>query len=76
MIRLFQFASAVLVLAFIALLAAITTMHFAIHGAEVTIPDFRGMTDSGSDAQGGPAGSRISAWTIASIPRRCRWIAC
>jgi beta-lactam-binding protein with PASTA domain len=44
MIRLFQFASAVLVLAFVALLAAITTMHFAIHGAEVTIPDFRGMT--------------------------------
>ena len=44
MIRLFQFASAVLVLAFVSLLAAITTMHFAIHGAEVTIPDFRGMT--------------------------------
>lgn len=44
MIRLFQFASAVLILAFVALLAAITTMHFAIHGAEVTIPDFRGMT--------------------------------
>lgn len=44
MIRIFQFASAVLLLALVALLAAITTMHFAIHGAEVTIPDFRGMT--------------------------------
>lgn len=44
MIRFFQFASAVLLLALVALLAAITTMHFAIHGAEVTIPDFRGMT--------------------------------
>lgn len=44
MIRLFQFASAVLLLSLVALLAAIATMHFAIHGAEVTIPDFRGMT--------------------------------
>ena len=50
MIRIFQFASAVLLLAFVALLAAITTMHFAIHGAEVTIPDFRGMTVAGSHA--------------------------
>lgn len=44
MIRLFQFAFAVLVLALVSLLAAVTTMHFAIHGAEVTIPDFRGMS--------------------------------
>ncbi|HVJ06980.1 MAG TPA: PASTA domain-containing protein [Acidisarcina sp.] len=44
MIRFFQFAVAVLLLALVTLLAAITTMHFAIHGAEVTVPDFRGMT--------------------------------
>src|SRR5450631_170135 len=44
MMRIFQFALAVLLLTLVSLLAAITTMHFAIHGAEVTIPDFHGMT--------------------------------
>ncbi len=46
MIRFFQFALAVVLLSLVSLLAAITTMHFAIHGAEVTIPDFRSMTVS------------------------------
>lgn len=44
MIRYFQFALATVGLAIVALLSAIATMHFAIHGAEVTIPDLRGMT--------------------------------
>ncbi len=43
MTRLFQFVLVVLMLGLVALLSAITTMHYAIHGAEVTIPDFRGL---------------------------------
>ncbi len=42
-LRFFQFVLVALSLAIIALLSAITTMHFAIHGAEVKVPDFRGM---------------------------------
>lgn len=40
----FQVASLLLMLAVIGLLAAITTMHFAIHGAEVQVPALKGMT--------------------------------
>jgi beta-lactam-binding protein with PASTA domain len=43
MIRFFRLVLVVLVLSVVALLSAITTMHFAIHGAEVAVPDFRGM---------------------------------
>ncbi len=42
-LRFFQFVLYVLLLSIIALVSAIITMHFAIHGAEVTVPDFRGM---------------------------------
>src|ERR1700743_30971 len=44
MIRFFRFVLVVLLLFVVALLSAVTTMHFAIHGAEVSIPDFRGLT--------------------------------
>lgn len=44
MIRFFRFVLVVLVLFVVALLSAVTTMHFAIHGAEVSVPDFRGLT--------------------------------
>jgi beta-lactam-binding protein with PASTA domain len=44
MIRFFRLALVVLVLCIVALLSALTTMHFAIHGAEVSVPDFRGLT--------------------------------
>ena len=40
----FQVASLVMLLVTAALIAAITTMHFAIHGAEVQVPSFKGMT--------------------------------
>jgi beta-lactam-binding protein with PASTA domain len=40
----FQVASLVMLLVAVALLAAIATMHFAIHGAEVQIPALKGMT--------------------------------
>ena len=42
-LRFFQYGLSLLLLALIGLVSAITTMHFAIHGAEVTVPDFRGM---------------------------------
>ncbi len=42
-LRFFQFVLVALLLFMIALVSAITTMHFAIHGAEVTVPDFRGL---------------------------------
>jgi eukaryotic-like serine/threonine-protein kinase len=44
--RFFQFALLVVVLAMVALVSAVITMHFAIHGAEVKVPDFRAMTES------------------------------
>ncbi|HEX3469595.1 MAG TPA: PASTA domain-containing protein [Silvibacterium sp.] len=44
MFRAFQFLLIVLMLALLAMLAAVTTMHFAIHGAEVTVPSFKGLT--------------------------------
>ena len=43
-VRFFRAASLVMVLVAVALLAAITTMHFAIHGAEVQVPGLKGMT--------------------------------
>lgn len=43
-IRFFRTASLVMLLVAVALLAAITTMHFAIHGAEVQVPSLKGMT--------------------------------
>jgi len=43
-INFFQVASLVMALVAVALLAAIATMHFAIHGAEVRVPSLKGMT--------------------------------
>jgi beta-lactam-binding protein with PASTA domain len=43
-INFFQIGSLVLLLVAVALLAAIATMHFAIHGAEVQVPALKGMT--------------------------------
>src|ERR1700691_6541986 len=40
----FQIASLVMLLVAVALLSAIATMHFAIHGAEVQVPALQGMT--------------------------------
>ena len=47
-------ASLVMLLVAVALLSAITTMHFAIHGAEVQVPALKGMTvaDARSQAAG------------------------
>jgi beta-lactam-binding protein with PASTA domain len=40
----FRVASLLLLLITVALIAAITTVHFAIHGAEVQVPSLKGMT--------------------------------
>jgi eukaryotic-like serine/threonine-protein kinase len=54
MIAVFRFILVVLLLVIVAMTSAIMTMHFAIHGAEVATPDFRGMTlaDAGQRAAG------------------------
>lgn len=44
LLRVFRAASLITALIVIALLSAITTMHFAIHGAEVQVPSLKGMT--------------------------------
>ena len=44
MLRLFQFVILTLGLALVALTSAIVTMRFVIHGAEVKIPNFQGLT--------------------------------
>lgn len=44
LVNFFQIASLVMVLIAVALGAAIITMHFAIHGAEVQVPSLKGMT--------------------------------
>jgi eukaryotic-like serine/threonine-protein kinase len=43
-VNFFQVAWLLLLLVAVGLLAAITTMHFAIHGAEVQVPALKGMT--------------------------------
>ena len=43
-VNFFRVASLLVVLLAVALLSAIATMHFAIHGAEVQIPSLKGMT--------------------------------
>jgi eukaryotic-like serine/threonine-protein kinase len=50
----FQVASLLLLLLAVALLSAVTTMHFAIHGAEVQVPTLTGMTEE--DARSETAG--------------------
>jgi beta-lactam-binding protein with PASTA domain len=43
-VNFFQVASLVMLLVAVALLGAVTTMHFAIHGREVQVPALKGMT--------------------------------
>jgi beta-lactam-binding protein with PASTA domain len=49
--RFFRIASQVMLLIAVALLSAITTMHFAIHGAEVQVPALGGMTVADARSQ-------------------------
>jgi beta-lactam-binding protein with PASTA domain len=54
----FQVASLLMLLVAVGLLAAITTMHFAIHGAEVQVPELKGMTVA--DARNQSAGLALN----------------
>ncbi len=47
----FQVASLLMLLVTVGLLSAITTMHFAIHGAEVQVPTLKGMTVADARSQ-------------------------
>ena len=51
LVNFFQVASLVMVLIAVALGAAIVTMHFAIHGAEVQVPSLKGMTVADARSQ-------------------------
>ena len=51
LVNLFQVMLLVMGLVTIALLSAITTMHFAIHGAEVQVPALKGMTVADARSQ-------------------------
>lgn len=51
LVNLFQVMLLVMVLVAIGLLSAITTMHFAIHGAEVQVPALKGMTVADARSQ-------------------------
>jgi beta-lactam-binding protein with PASTA domain len=51
LVHFFQIASLVMVLIAAALGAAIITMHFAIHGAEVKVPSLKGMTVADARSQ-------------------------
>ncbi len=71
LVNLFQVMLLVMGLVAIALLSAITTMHFAIHGAEVQVPALKGMTVA--DARSQTAGlGLISQSTIATTHRMWR----
>jgi len=59
LIRFFRMASVVMLLIAAALLSAVTTMHFAIHGAEVKIPALKGMTVAEARSQAAGMGLNL-----------------
>ncbi|MBV8632154.1 MAG: PASTA domain-containing protein [Silvibacterium sp.] len=60
MLRTFRFLVVVLMLAVLAMLSAIATMHFAIHGAEVKVPAFRGLTVAEATDRAAAAGLNLT----------------
>ena len=58
LVNFFQIGSLLLLLIALGLLAAITTMHFAIHGAEVQVPALKGMTVA--EARSQTSGMRLN----------------
>lgn len=51
LVNFFQVASLIMILVAVALAAAIITMHFVIHGAEVQVPSLKGMTVADARSQ-------------------------
>jgi eukaryotic-like serine/threonine-protein kinase len=60
MLRLFQFIILTLALALVALTSAIVTMRLVIHGAEVKIPSFQGLTAPQARAKAAELGVEMS----------------
>jgi eukaryotic-like serine/threonine-protein kinase len=60
MLRAFQFLLILLMLAGLAMLSAIATMHFAIHGAEITVPAFKGLTAEEATSKAATLGLNLS----------------
>lgn len=56
----FRMASLIMFLVAVAMLSAITTMHFAIHGAEVQIPSLKGMTVAEARSQAAGLGLNLN----------------
>ncbi|MGC2636677.1 MAG: PASTA domain-containing protein [Acidobacteriaceae bacterium] len=56
MIGFFRFVLVVMLLVIVAMASAVLTMHFAIHGSEVSIPDFHGMTVADAGHRAAAAG--------------------
>lgn len=59
LIRVFRMASVVMLLLAVAMISAITTMHFAIHGAEVKVPALKGMTVAEARSQAAGMGLNL-----------------
>ncbi|MDR3739835.1 MAG: PASTA domain-containing protein [Terracidiphilus sp.] len=59
LLRLFRMGSVLMVLVAMALFSAIMTMHFAIHGAEVQVPAFKGMTVADARSQSAGMGLNL-----------------
>ena len=59
-LRLFQVALVLVLLVVVAMVSALTTMHFAIHGAEVKVPDFRGMSEADARHKAAAVGLEMS----------------
>ncbi len=59
MIGFFRFVLVLLLLTVVAMTSAVVTMHFAIHGTEVSIPDLRGMTVADAGERAGSLGLTI-----------------
>jgi eukaryotic-like serine/threonine-protein kinase len=60
MLRLFQVVILTLSLALVALTSALVTMRFAIHGAEVKIPSFQGLTAQQAQAKAAELGVEMT----------------
>ena len=60
MFRAFQFVLVLLMLAVLALVSAVVTMHFAIHGAEVSVPDFKDLTVGEATSKAASLGLNIN----------------
>ena len=60
MTRFFQFAILLLCLCLVALASALITMRFAIHGAEVKTPNFKGLTSAEALSRASEVGLEMS----------------